>query len=98
MGPISGPISAGMATKLMASRNWSLGKARSTTRRPTGISMAPPTPCSTRAAISWFSVAEAAQAMEPVVNRAMASVKMRRVPKRSASQPVAGMTTAMVSA
>ena len=52
VGPISGPIRPGMATKLIAARNCSFGKLRSTVSRPTGSSMAPPVPCSTRAAIS----------------------------------------------
>ena len=52
VGPISGPIRPGMATKLMAATNWSFGNCRSTVSRPTGSNMAPPTPCSTRAATS----------------------------------------------
>ncbi|MNQ87919.1 hypothetical protein D3C85_1031620 [compost metagenome] len=96
VGPISGPIMPGMATKLSAWRYCSRGKVRSTESRPTGSSMAPPTPCTTRAAVSTGSVGAQAHSSEPSTNRPMAVWKMVRVPKRSASQPEAGMTTAMV--
>ena len=98
VGPTSGPIRPGMATKLIASRNFSRGKARSTVRRPTGSSMAPPVPCRMRAPVSSVSVRDSAQAPEPRANSTMASMKTRRVPNRSASQPVAGITVAIASA
>ena len=60
--------------------------------------MAPPQPCRMRASVSSVSVREAAQAAEPSANSVIASMKMRRVPKRSASQPVAGITVAIANA
>ena len=55
-GPINGPISPGTVTKLIAARNAVRGTARSTASRPTGIIIAPPTPCSTREATSASTV------------------------------------------
>jgi hypothetical protein len=40
---------------------------------------------------------ESAQATDPSVNNTIAEKKMRRVPKRSAIQPDAGISIAMVS-
>ena len=97
VGPSSGPMSPGMATKLIASRNSPRGKVRSTARRPTGSSSAPPRPCSTRAASSSFRWRELAHAREPSENTAMAKRNTLRVPKRSASQPEAGINMAMVN-
>ncbi|MCY1511913.1 hypothetical protein D9M68_463540 [compost metagenome] len=59
--------------------------------------MAPPTPCTTRAPTRKLSVGAYAHSSEPATNRPIAAWKMVRVPKRSASQPEAGMITAMVS-
>jgi hypothetical protein len=86
-----------MVTKLMAGRNCSRGTTRSTVRRPTGISSAPPTPCTTREAISMVRLRDSAHSSDPTVNRKMAAKNMRRVPKRSASQPEAGISMAVVS-
>ncbi len=97
VGPSKGPISPGMATKLIASRNSPRGNVRSTARRPTGSSSAPPSPCSTRAATSSPKCRDAAQASEPSEKTAMANRNTVRVPKRSASQPEAGISMAMVS-
>ncbi len=97
VGPSSGPISPGMATKLMACRNSARGTVRSNARRPTGSSNAPPSPCTTRAATSWPRPCDSAQATDPSTNSTMAEKKMRRVPKRSAIQPDAGISIAMVS-
>ena len=96
VGPISGPISPGMAIKLMARRNCSRGKARSTASRPTGISSAPPSPCTTRDATSAPRLWEMAHSSDPRANSAMASRYTRRVPNRSAIQPEAGISMAMV--
>jgi hypothetical protein len=43
-GPIIGPISAGMATKLMRATSSDLANARTIVRRPTGTIIAPPHP------------------------------------------------------
>ena len=96
VGPISGLISPGMAMKLIARRNCSRGKARSTASRPTGISSAPPSPCTTRDATSAPRLWEMAHSSDPRANSAMASRYTRRVPNRSAIQPEAGISMAMV--
>jgi len=80
VGPISGPTRAGMAMKLIARRKSSRGTERITARRPTGSSIAPPMPCSTRAPTSWCRCWASAQASEPRVNRMIATRKVRRVP------------------
>ncbi len=98
VGPSRGPMSPGTATKLMACRNSPRGTVRSSARRPTGSSNAPPSPCTTRAATNWPRPCDNAQSTEPAPNSTMAAKKMRRVPKRSAIQPEAGISIAMVSA
>ncbi|MDT4842412.1 hypothetical protein D3C72_1335180 [compost metagenome] len=98
VGPSSGPMSPGMATKLIACRNSPRGTVRSSARRPTGSSSAPPRPCTTRAATSCPSPCESAHSTEPAANSTMAQKKTRRVPKRSAIQPEAGISIAIVSA
>ena len=98
VGPSSGPTSAGIAMKLIADRNCSRGTERITASRPTGSSIAPPMPCSTRAATSQCSVGDSAQASEPRVNSTIAARNVRRVPTRSAIQPEAGMKLATASA
>ena len=80
VGPINGPIRPGMVTRLIAGRNSSRGKARNTISRPTGSSIAPPMPCSTRAATSNGRLGAAAQHAEPRVKVAMAPMKIGRVP------------------
>lgn len=75
----------------------SRGVTRSTASRPTGTISAPPTPCSTRAATSSGRVGLSAQSSEASVNTAIAVAKTRRTPKRSLSQPEAGISTATVS-
>ena len=97
VGPISGPISPGIATKLMACKNFSRGKVRNTTKRPTGSSSAPPSPWSTRAATSWVRLCDSAQNTEPATKKTMARKYTRRAPNRSATQPDAGISIAMAS-
>ncbi len=64
---------------------------------PTGVSMPPPTPCSTRKAISDSRLQERPQPSEAAVKKNSAIMKMRLVPKRSPSQPETGMKTARLS-
>jgi|GEM_PF-5492515 len=73
------------------------GNARSTTSRPTGSISAPPSACSTREATSWLKLVDNAHNSEPTENSTMAVTKMRRLPKRSAIQPDAGISNATVS-
>ena len=65
--------------------------ARSTTSRPTGTIIAPPSPWATRMAVSWSRLEVAAHSAEDTVNTAMAVAKVLRAPKRSATQPLTGM-------
>ena len=74
-----------------------LGILRSTTRRPTGTIIAPPTPCSTRAATSCAVLCDSAQRIEPTVKSTIAARNTRRAPWRSAIQPLNGMNTARLS-
>ncbi len=51
-GPTSGPIWPGSVTNVIAAIYCSRGTIFITVRRPTGTSIAPPNPCSTRASTS----------------------------------------------
>ena len=51
-GPVIGPSSAGMVSQAMAESMSFFGISRSSSSRPTGTIIAPPTPCSSRKAIS----------------------------------------------
>ncbi|MPN18473.1 hypothetical protein SDC9_165833 [bioreactor metagenome] len=97
VGPISGPTRPGIATKLIARMNCSRGNARSTASRPTGNSSAPPRPWITREATKICRLGDSAHSTEPSANKAIADMNTRRVPNRSASQPEAGISTAMAS-
>ena len=92
-----GPTSAGMETQAMASTSARLPTVRTSTRRPTGVIIAPPTPCTMRAMTNSVSDPEAAQPMEPATNTAMAVRNTVRAPNRSAVQPLMGMNTARES-
>ena len=96
-GPSIGPISAGMATKLMARTSSDLAKERTSVRRPTGTIIAPPNPCSTRNATSRWMLRARPHRSEPNANTPMAPANTRRVPKRLAIQPLTGMNTARLS-
>ena len=88
---------AGIISQAIALTSSDFDTARSMTSRPTGDIMAPPTPCSMRAATRKPSVGACAQAIEPTVNNAIAARNTVRDPKRSASRPLAGMNIASVS-
>ena len=96
LGPTMGPSKPGMAIKLMAAKNSLRGTARNTASLPTGINMAAPMPCTTRAAIKAANWLETAHSSEPMANKTKDAVNTRRVPQRSASQPEAGISSAMV--
>src|ERR1700754_2803815 len=81
----------------MARTRSGLAVVRSTTRRPTGTIIAPPAPCSTRVAVSIGRLVASAHPAEATVNITSAAMNTRRAPKRSASQPLIGMSTASVS-
>ena len=81
----------------MARISSDLGKVRTMVMRPTGTIMAPPMPCTTRQATSTVMFVDRPHSNEPNVNRPIAEAKTRRVPKRSAIQPLIGMKTARLS-
>ncbi len=96
-GPSTGPIIAGMVSHAIAAISSCLGAVRSSTSRPTGTIIAPPRPCSTRAATRKPRLSARPHRIEPTVNTAMAARNTVRVPNRSAIQPLAGMNTARLS-
>ncbi len=80
MGPSIGPMSPGMATKLMARMSSDFAKVRTIVRRPTGTIMAPPQPWRMRHATSSWMLVERPQRSEPSAKMPMADAKTRRVP------------------
>jgi hypothetical protein len=96
-GASTGAVSAGQVSRAIARTLSDLPDRRSTASRPTGTIIAPPTPCSTRIPTSIGSVVLTAHPTEATVNSAMAVMKTRRTPNRSAIHPVAGMSTATVT-
>jgi len=70
------------------------GKLRSRIRRPTGVIIAPPKPCTTRIASSIARLVDSPHKAEPRLKIAIAAQNTRRVPMRSAIQPLSGMKTA----
>ncbi len=56
--------------------------------------MAPPQPCRIRQATSTWMFVDRPHSREPSVKSPIADEKTRRVPKRSAIQPLMGMNTA----
>ena len=62
--------------------------------RLSGSTIAPPSPCTVRAAINSVALGARAQAADATVNRARPMVKMRRRPKRSPSAAAVMMPAA----
>src|SRR3984957_12285308 len=93
-GPSTGPTSAGTVTQAIALTSALLSIERSSTRRPTGVIIAPPRPCTIRAITKPVTEEEGAQPIEPAMNTPTARLNTIRGPKRSAVQPLAGMNTA----
>ena len=89
-----GPISAGMPISAMALISSDFGTERTRMSRPTGTIMAPPNPWQMRAMMSWLKSCEKPQAIDDRVKIAIASRKMLRAPKRSATQPLMGRKAA----
>ncbi len=96
-GPITGPMSAGIVTQAMAPTRSRFSMLRTSTSRPTGVIIAPPMPCTMRAATKPSSELAKAQPIEPSMKTKIAAANTRRAPKRSAVQPLAGMKTARES-
>ncbi len=70
---------------------------RRTTSRPTGTIMAPPIPCTTRAAVNSAKVLLIPQIIDASVKIAIADENTVRAPSLSATHPLTGMKTASVS-
>jgi len=70
------------------------GKAVVNIVRLSGKTMAPPSPCTVRAAISSEALGARAQAADATVNRARPMMKIRRRPKRSPSAAAVMMPAA----
>ena len=64
---------------------------------PSGMIMPPPKPCRTRKKISDSELQASPDSIEPITNRKIEVMYRRLVPKRSAAQPVSGMTVASAS-
>ena len=73
------------------------GNARQSIVMPTGVMRPPPTPCRTRKAVSSLRLVATPQSADAAVNMNMAVSSTRRGPKRSPSQPDAGMNTARLT-
>ncbi len=69
-----------MITKFIAANSSDLGKVRMMVSRPTGIIMAAPMPCNTRAATSMGTVLARPHNTEARVKIATAHENTRRVP------------------
>ncbi len=64
-GPITGPISAGTVTHVIALTSSLLSIERSSTSRPTGVIIAPPMPCRMRAITKCVTDCDIAQPIDP---------------------------------
>src|SRR5271166_1464672 len=73
------------------------GKLRKRIRRPTGVIIAPPNPCTTRISRSIGRLVENPQSADPVAKIAIAAQNTTRAPSRSAIQPPNGIKTARLS-
>ena len=81
-------------TKFIAWSSSAFGKVRIMVRRPTGIIIAAPIPCKMRAATISDTFIASPQNTEEIVKIEIATANTRRVPYRSAIQPLTGMQTA----
>ena len=97
IGPTIGPISIGTPITLITRPMRSGPAACVRIVMPAGMIMPPPSPCSTRKPIRAPMLHAVAQSTEPVTNKAIAVMYNRLVPKRSAAQPVIGITVASAS-
>src|SRR4051794_345487 len=78
----------------MARTSSDFSTVRSSTRRPTGTIIAPPTPCRMRAPTKPKNEVLRPHRIEPSMKTAIAIRNTCRAPNRSAIQPLAGMNTA----
>ncbi len=73
------------------------GKTRNSMAMPTGAIMPPPAPWRTRKRTSSVMFCASPQRTDPKVKTTMADIRTRLPPKRSPSQPEAGMNTARLT-
>ena len=73
------------------------GNTRNSIAMPTGASMPPPTPWSTRNATSSPRLVAVPHSADAIVNTTIAASSTRLPPRRSPSQPEAGMNTARLT-
>lgn len=93
-GPASGPTSAGIVNSAMADTSSLRGVPRTSTRRATGVIIAPPIPCRNREKTKAGRLFEMAQKIDPAMKTRIAARKILLAPKRSAIQPLKGMKIA----
>ena len=86
-GPRAGATAVGTVRMLEARTRSAGGKTRNSMAMPTGVSMPPPTPCSTRKPTSSARLSASPHSTEAPVKTAMAKRRTRLVPMRSPSQP-----------
>ena len=97
IGPTIGPSSIGTPMTLMIRPTRCGPAARVRIVMPAGMSIPPPRPWRTRKTISDSADQARPDRIEPHRNSASDSMYSRFVPKRSAAQPVTGMTVASAS-
>ena len=97
MGPSDGPIMLAMPKIEMTMACWRRGKESSRNDWPSGTSGAPAAPCTIRQKISSSSVRDAPHMKVETVKMVADQIMMVRWLKRSASQPVAGVATAVAT-
>lgn len=90
-------MKAGTSVQAIADTRWRRSTVRSRISRPSGAIIAPPAPCSTRAATMVGRLSASEHRMEPPMNTQMEALNTRRSPKRSAIAPLAGISTASAS-
>ena len=93
-GPRAGASVVGTVRMAEALMRSSGGNTRNSIAIPTGASMPPPAPCRTRNATSSPRLDASPHSAEAAVKTAMAVSSTRLPPKRSPSQPEAGIATA----
>ncbi|MET3249090.1 hypothetical protein ABIE53_005900 [Burkholderia sp. OAS925] len=96
-GPTTGAAIAGQVIVEMACIMRLFSVLRTTMSRPTGTIIAPPMPCSRRAAVNSATFCDSPHSTDATVNTPIALKNTVREPQRSAIQPLAGMKMASAS-
>ena len=97
IGPKIGPSSIGMPMTAITRPTRSVPAARVRIVMPAGMIMPPPKPWRMRKKISDSADQARPDSTEPSANSAIEVMYSRLVPKRSAAQPVSGITVASAS-